>query len=157
VHTYAVTVTWTGNLGDGTRSYRGYRRDHTVEADGRPAIPASSDPVFRGDPARWNPEQLLVAAVSQCHMLWYLHLCADAGVVVLEYRDEASGSCRIHRDGSGEFTEVTLRPQVVVEDPATTERALALHADVGALCQIARSVAFPVRHEPSVSPAPPSP
>ena len=80
MHRYDVTVTWTGNDGEGTKSYRSYRRDHDVDAPGRPTVPGSSDPAFRGDPSRWNPEQLLVAALSQCHMLSYLHQCAANGV-----------------------------------------------------------------------------
>lgn len=154
MRSYAVTVTWTGNLGQGTRTYTGYRRDHTVGADGPPSIPGSSDPAYRGDPTRWNPEQLLLAAVSQCHMLWYLHLCADAGVEVVDYLDAAAGTVTEHPDGSGEFTQITLRPAVTIADPGMSERALALHADVGPLCTIARSLAVPVHHEPSVSSAP---
>ncbi|MFF4652242.1 OsmC family protein [Streptomyces sp. NPDC001380] len=98
-HTYDVTVAWTGNLGTGTDGYRSYARDHEVRADGPPPLPGSSDPAFRGDPARWNPEQLLVASLSQCHMLWYLHLCAAGGVVVTAYEDRAHGVLAM--DGSG--------------------------------------------------------
>jgi organic hydroperoxide reductase OsmC/OhrA len=151
MHTYRVSVTWTGNDGEGTATYRSYRRDHVVSAAGRPAIDGSSDPAFRGSGARWNPEQLLVVSLSQCHMLWYLHLCAEAGVVVVDYRDEAEGTMEENADGSGRFTSVTLRPAVAVADAAMVERAGALHHDVPARCFIARSVNFPVRHEPTVS------
>ena len=150
MHDYAVTVTWTGNDGDGTAGYRSYRRDHVVEAAGPPAIAGSSDPQFRGDAARWNPEQLLVAALAQCHMLWYLHLCADAGVVVVGYRDDAEGSMVLDSDGGGQFSSAVLRPRVTVDAEAMVERALALHGEVPALCFIARSVNFPVSHEPTV-------
>ena len=150
VHTYDVTVTWTGDDGPGTASYRAYRRDHVVDAAGRPAIPGSSDPAFRGDAGRWNPEQLLVVSLSQCHMLWYLHLCAEAGVVVHAYRDEARGDMEENADGSGQFVAVTLRPAVTVADAGMVERAMALHHDVPAKCFIARSVNFPVHHEPTV-------
>ncbi len=151
VHTYDVTVTWTGDDGEGTASYRGYRRDHVVAAEGRPDLVGSADPTFRGDANRWNPEQLLVAALSQCHMLWYLHLCATNDVVVTGYVDRAHGEMRTHRDGSGEFTSVVLRPAVTVAEPAMVERAVQLHADAPTLCFIARSVTFPVDHEPTVT------
>src|SRR5215472_8467847 len=78
IHSYNISVRWTGNRGTGTSGYRAYERDHDVTAEGRPVIAASSEPHFRGDPARWNPELELTAALAQCHMLWYLHLCAVA-------------------------------------------------------------------------------
>src|SRR5512134_1225943 len=104
-HDYETKVTWTGNLGDGTVSYRGYSRDHEVSAPGRPPLPGSSDPAFRGEATRWKPEQLLVASLSQCHMLWYLHLCAASGVTVLGYVDRATGAMEETQDGSGRFVE----------------------------------------------------
>ncbi len=152
-HRYAVTTTWTGDRGSGTSGYRDYDRSHTTTADGRPALLGSSDPAFRGDPARWNPELLLVAALSQCHLLWYLHLCSEAGVVVTGYRDGAAG-VMVEDAGGGRFTEVVLRPEVVVADAAVVERARALHAEAGRRCFIASSVAFPVRHEPVVTAGP---
>jgi organic hydroperoxide reductase OsmC/OhrA len=153
IHTYDLTVTWTGDQGQGTADYRSYARDHVVSAEGRPDLAGSADPTFRGDDTRWNPEQLLVAALSQCHMLWYLHLCATNDVVVTSYVDHAHGEMRTHKDGSGEFTSVVLRPEVVVAEPAMVERAVALHADAPTLCFIARLVNFPVTHEPTVRPA----
>lgn len=155
-HSYEVTVTWTGNLGTGTSGYRAYSRDHGVAADGRPVIAASSEPLFRGDPARWNPELELTAALSQCHMLWYLHLCAAAGVIVTSYTDDANGSMTEDDDGSGRFTEVVLRPRVVVASPGMTGAAARLHEEAHARCFIANSVNFPVRHEPVIT-APPGP
>lgn len=152
-HGYRVTVTWTGNRGQGTASYRGYDRGHEVTADGPPAIPGSSDPSFRGDPARWNPEQLLVAALAQCHMLWYLHLAAEAGVVVTGYTDEASGTMVTDGTGGGRFTEVVLRPRVELAEAGMAQRARDLHERAHELCFVANSVAFPVRHEPSVGSA----
>jgi organic hydroperoxide reductase OsmC/OhrA len=149
-HRYEVTVRWTGNTGSGTSDYRGYGRDHEVAGDGKPAIPGSSDPAFRGDAARWNPEELLVASLAQCHMLWYLHLCAVGGVVVTDYTDTPAGTMAMDETGGGRFTDVVLRPAVTVADPSMTERAQALHEEIGALCFIARSVSFPVRHEPTV-------
>ena len=150
MHHYEVAVTWTGNLGEGTRTYRSYRRDHEVTAEGPPVIPGSSEPAFRGDPARWNPEQLLVASLSQCHMLWFLHLAVQDGLVVTGYRDEADGHMAEDEDGGGRFTEVTLRPEVVLaDDPADrTERIARLHHRAHELCFIANSVNFPVRCEP---------
>ena len=127
VHTYDTVVTWTGNRGTGTSGYRHYDRAHQVTADGPATILGSSDPAFRGDPARWNPEQLLVAALSQCHMLQYLHQCAGAGVVVTGYVDHAHGTMTETGEG-GHFTEVVLRPQVSVASPAMMEAAMALHA-----------------------------
>ncbi|GHF47047.1 peroxiredoxin [Streptomyces mashuensis] len=162
-HTYDVAVTWTGNQGAGTATYRSFTRDHDVHAPGVPGkqpIAASSDPAFRGDPARWNPEELLVASLAQCHMLWYLHLCATGGVNVVAYEDRAHGVMTMDaHGGGGQITEVTLRPQVTVADAATAGKARALHADVPALCFIARSVNFPVHHEPviHVAPAPAQP
>jgi organic hydroperoxide reductase OsmC/OhrA len=150
-HRYAVTTTWTGNRGTGTSGYRDYSRDHEVAADGRPALAGSSDPVFRGDKARWNPELELVAALSQCHLMSYLHVCATAGVVVTAYEDHPSGTMAETDDGGGYFTEVTLRPQVTVADASMAAKARELHEDASAKCFIASSVNFPVRHEPSVT------
>jgi organic hydroperoxide reductase OsmC/OhrA len=144
-HQYEVSVTWTGDRGTGTSGYRDYGREHEVTADGPAALAGSSDPVFRGDRTRWNPEQLLVAAASQCHMLWYLHLCADAGVVVVAYVDDAVGSM----DGT-RFTEVVLRPRVTVTSADMVAAASALHADAHTRCYIANSVNFPIRHSPTV-------
>ena len=149
-HRYEVTTTWTGDRGTGTSGYRDYDRDHESVADGRPPLPGSSDPAFRGDPARWNPELLLVAALSQCHMLWYLHLCAEAGIVVTGYADAAEGTMAEDARG-GRFTEVVLRPAVTLADPAAAERATALHARAAECCFVASSLNFPVRHEPVVS------
>lgn len=149
-HRYEVTIAWTGNRGEGTARYRAYARDHEVMADGRPAILGSSDPAFRGDPARWNPEQLLVASLSQCHMLAYLHQCAVSGVVVVAYEDRAEGLMRETEDGGGRFTEVTLRPEVTVADASMTDAAVDLHQRAHDLCFIASSVGFPVRHEPEI-------
>ena len=148
-HSYDISVTWTGNRGTGTSGYRAYDRDHDVTADGLPAIAGSSDPVFRCGPGRWNPELELTAALSQCHMLWYLHLCAAAGVTVTSYADEAHGVMAEDADGGGRFTEVVLRPRVTVASADMIETATALHAGANAKCFIANSVNFPVRCEPA--------
>jgi organic hydroperoxide reductase OsmC/OhrA len=147
-HRYAVRVVWTGNRGSGTRDYRAYDRDHEVSDDGKTTIPASSDPSFRGDARRWNSEELLVATLSQCHMLWYLHLCAENGVVVTDYEDYPEGVMVEERDGSGRFKEVTLRPKITARNPEAIERARELHHDAHRLCFIANSVNFPVATEP---------
>src|ERR1700735_5211938 len=109
LHSYAVTVTWTGNTGTGTSGYREYKRSHEISASGKSTIAGSSDPAFRGEPTRWNPEELLVASLSACHQLWYLHLCAEAGIVVQAYRDDAVGVMAEQADGAGQFESVTLR------------------------------------------------
>lgn len=149
-HSYDVTVTWTGNTGDGTSSYRGYRRSHTVSTEGRPDLLGSADPTFHGDRERWNPEQLLLAALSQCHLLSYLHVCVSRGVVVTGYVDAATGSMTTDPDGSGRFTDVLLRPRVTVADEAMRAAAGKAHERANKLCFIANSVNFPVRHEPEV-------
>jgi len=150
-HRYQATITWTGNLGAGTAGYRSYSRDHEVSGAGKPVLPGSSDPAFRGDPERWNPEELLVATLSQCHMLWFLHLCAENGIVVRSYTDDAEGIMAEGDDGAGEFTAVTLRPRVAIADPAHANRARELHEEAGRVCFIARSVNFPVRCEPVIT------
>jgi organic hydroperoxide reductase OsmC/OhrA len=149
-HTYQIRVEWTGNDGEGTKTYRGYRRDHTIAAEGKAPIPGSSDPAFRGDRARYNPEELLVAALSSCHMLAYLHLCAVNHVNVVEYRDAATGTMRENADGSGEFVQVVLRPAVKVSAESDREKALELHHEAHKLCFIARSVNFPVEVDAEV-------
>ena len=149
-HRYEVAVVWTPNAGEDTSTYRSYARDHEVSADGRPTIAGSSDPPFRGDATRWSPEQLLVASLSQCHLLWYLHLCAVSSVVVVAYEDHPHGVMEQDASGGGRFTEVVLRPAVTVADESMVERALELHPSAHEHCFIANSVNFPVRHEPRV-------
>ncbi len=149
-HRYALTVSWTGNTGEGTSTYRGYRRTHTVAAEGPPELLGSADRTFHGDRDRWNPEQLLLASLAQCHMLSYLHVCVEAGVVVTDYVDRATGSMRTDPDGSGRFTEVVLHPEVTVADATMVEAATRAHHRAHELCFIANSVSFPVRHEPDV-------
>ena len=148
-HQYETALTWIGNAGSGTSNYRAYRRDHEIAAEGKPTIPGSSDPHFRGDPTRWNPEELLVASLSACHQLWYLHLCASAGIIVTEYEDRADGVMCENADGSGQFTRVVLRPRVTVAAGADVDLATSLHDRAHAMCFVASSVNFPVRHEPT--------
>lgn len=148
-HTYRTTVTWTGNRGTGTSGYRDYGREHEIAAGAKPMIPGSSDPAFRGDAARWNPEDLLVASVSACHKLWYLHLCAEAGVVVTAYVDEAVGVMVEDAEKGGYFTSVELRPVVTIAK-GDVDLAQALHAQAHGKCFIANSVNFPVTCMPRV-------
>ncbi|MET1036381.1 MAG: OsmC family protein [Arthrobacter sp.] len=148
LHRYDVAIRWTGNRGAGTADSRAYGRDHVVSAAGLPDLPGTADPTFHGDPDRWNPEQLLLAALSQCHMLSYLYLAARAGIVVTGYRDAAVGSLRLNRDGSGEFIEAVMHPVVTLADETRRGAADALHGDAHRVCFIARSVNFPVRAEP---------
>ena len=147
-HAYTVTVTWTGNTGRGASSYRDYERSHVIEIIGKPPIPASSDPAFRGDTARYNPEELLVASLSSCHMLWYLHLCSTAGIAVQAYQDVAEGVMIEDAAGGGRFKEVVLQPEITLPVGADQARAAALHGAAHAKCFIANSVNFPVRCEP---------
>ena len=149
-HTYTLTMEWTGNRGEGTRSYRGYGRDHVISAAGKPDLPGSSDPNFRGDPTRYNPEELLVASLSSCHMLWYLHLCSANRIVVVAYKDVPVGEMQEREDGSGEFVRVELRPRVQIASGCDAEKARALHAEAHHLCFIARSVNFPVETSPEI-------
>jgi organic hydroperoxide reductase OsmC/OhrA len=146
-HRYETTVTWTGNTGSGTSGYRDYQRTHEISAAGKPTVPGSADPAFRGDPARWNPEELLLASLSQCHMLSFLALCAVEGVVVTDYRDRAAGTMVQTPDGGGHFERVVLRPEVRFESPVHAERAAELHERAHHLCFIANSVNFPVQCE----------
>lgn len=146
-HTYTTHLVWTGNRGEGTSSYRAYDRAHEISVEGKPVLPGSSDPHFRGDGARYNPEDLLVASLSACHMLSFLHLCADAGIRVERYADAATGTMQLAADGGGDFTEVLLRPEVHVTGRVDAARLEELHERAHALCFIARSVRFPVRCE----------
>jgi organic hydroperoxide reductase OsmC/OhrA len=151
-HRYEIAVEWTGNTGTGTSAYRAYERRHEITAPGtgKPPLPGSSDPAFRGDPARWNPEELLVAALSACHQLWYLHLCATAGVVVVGYVDRAEGIMAEDPAGGGRFLRAVLRPVVTVSTGSDLALAHALHERAHAQCFIASSVNFPVTHEAEV-------
>jgi organic hydroperoxide reductase OsmC/OhrA len=146
-HSYGVTVRWTGNRGSVTSDYRSYGRDHEVSAGGPATLLGSSDRAFRGDPARWNPEQLLLAAASQCHLLSYLHAAAVSGVVVVDYVDSATAVMEEDGRGGGRFTEITLHPVVTVASADQVEAAEKLHEQANRMCFIAASLAVPVRHE----------
>jgi organic hydroperoxide reductase OsmC/OhrA len=149
-HQYSVTVNWTGNLGSGTSGYGAYSRDHEIGAEGKHNIQGSSDPAFRGDRSRWNPEDLLVASLSTCHMLWYLHLAADKRIVVTGYTDQPEGTMEERSDGSGRLTRVVLRPAVTIIGIDDMDRANTLHRVAHEKCFIANSVNFPVACEPKI-------
>jgi len=153
-HHYLVEVRWTGNQGVGTADYKSYARDHDISSPatpGKAVIAGSSDPAFRGDQSRWNPEELFVAAVSACHKLTYLHLCAVADIVVTSYCDAAEGVMAQSADGSGKFVSVTLRPRITITRAADLAKARALHHDAHARCFIANSINTPVDVEPVIS------
>lgn len=150
-HQYKVTTQWTGNEGTGTADYKTYSRNHLITITGKASlIEGSSDPSFRGDATRYNPEELLVSSLSACHMLWYLHLCATNGIVVTDYVDQATGIMEETADSSGRFREVTLHPIVTITDAAKTEKAISLHTQANRLCFIANSCNFPVKHDPEI-------
>jgi organic hydroperoxide reductase OsmC/OhrA len=152
-HSFAVSVEWTGNRGTGTSGFRDYGRDNLLTAEGKPAIEGSAARVFHGDASRWNPEETLIAALVECHLLSYLYVATQKGITVESYTDAATGVLRTEGDGTGRFESVTLRPIVSISsgDP---EVARAIHADAGRLCFIAASVNFPVLHEPTILVAP---
>ncbi len=142
-HRYAITTRWSGNTGRGTADYRAYERRHEIEIAGKSAIQGSADPAFCGDASRHNPEELLVAALSACHMLWYLHLCAEAGIVVTSYVDAAEGLMQEEAGGAERFVRVVLRPKIEIASGDATQ-ARALHHAAHEKCFIANSVNFPV-------------
>ncbi|WBH15477.1 OsmC family protein [Sphingomonas radiodurans] len=148
-HDFTARVAWSGNRGEGTRSYRGYDRTWSIATPGKPLVACSNDPRLGGDPALHNPEDLLIASLSACHMLWYLHLASVAGIVVSDYRDDPLGHGESTPDGAGRFVAATLRPTISVQRGADLAAADAIHGEIDKVCFIARSVAFPVRYEAS--------
>ena len=149
-HHYSATIHWTGNTGEGTKSYRGYQRSHAIVINGKPDILASSDPAFRGDKSRHNPEELLLASLSSCHMLWYLHLCSEAGIIVIDYVDNATGTMIETENGGGRFSEVILHPIVILSDETMIQKGAEMHKEANKLCFIANSVNFPLHHEAEI-------
>lgn len=150
-HDYSVSVRWTGNKGKGTLNYRAFERNHIISVENKSDIIGSSDPAFRGDKTKYNPEEFLVASLSSCHMLWYLHLCSEAGVIVADYIDNAVGTMVETLDGGGRFTRVVLNPVVIVTEHSMIEKAYELHTKANELCFIASSVNFKVDHSPVVN------
>jgi organic hydroperoxide reductase OsmC/OhrA len=148
-HKYHLTIQWTGHNGVGTTHYESYSRSHKLIIHQKTDIDCSSDPAFRGDPSKHNPEELFVASIASCHMLWYLHLCAEAGVHVIDYTDNAEGTMQITKNGGGHFIEVVLKPIVIVSKESMIEKARELHHKANELCFIANSCNFPILHEPT--------
>lgn len=146
-HNYSCSLKWTGNQGKGTAHYRAFQRSYTVSVDDKPDIFGSSDPIYRGDRTKYNPEELLVASLSSCHMLWYLHLCSEAGVIVMDYTDNAHGFMVETQNGGGRFVKVVLNPTVTVAEGSMIKMANDLHKKANELCFIANSVNFKVEHQ----------
>ncbi|WP_343605542.1 OsmC family protein [Fluviicola sp.] len=149
-HHYKALVTWTGNRGEGTTGYTSYDRNYTVQIDGKPDLKGSADTAFRGDASKYNPEDLFLISLSSCHMLWYLHLCADAGIVVSDYKDNPAGTMTEDPNG-GHFTSVVLHPEVIITDASRIDEANELHREAHKQCFIANSCNFPVTHEANCS------
>lgn len=147
-HEFTTQVTWTGNKGNGSIAYEAYGRDYRVEAKGKQPIDLSADALFRGDAEKYNPEDMLLASLSACHMLWYLHLCADAGVVVMNYVDHVSGILEFGGERAGKFTEVTLKPRIGITSGSDKNKAEQLHHKAHEKCFIANSCNFEIKIEP---------
>lgn len=149
-HSYSLTLDWQGNKGSGTSSYRAYGRDYVISMEGKPDILGTSDPAFLGDPKKHNPEDMFLASVASCHMLWYLHLASSAGIVVTAYEDKAEAEMVMNKDGSGQFSSITLKPTVTITEPDKAAVAEKIHEDVGTMCFIARSISVPIRHKATI-------
>ena len=148
-HNYSLTIEWTGNKGEGTTRYDAYDRDYNISAENKIDLLGSADAPFRGDITKYNPEDFLLASLSSCHMLWYFHLYADAGIIVTDYIDHPTGILLQNDTGSGAFSEVTLNPIVTVKEPSMIEKSLELHELANQKCFIANSVNFPIKHNPT--------
>ncbi len=149
-HDFPARVVWTGNTGTGTSAYKAYERTWDLAVEGKDVVHCSNDPMLGGDPTKYNPEDILIAAISSCHMLWYLHLCSQAGIIVTAYEDNAIGIGESEPSGKGRFIEAVLRPSITISagDP---EKAKEIHNEIHQYCFIARSVNFPIRHEAKIS------
>lgn len=147
-HEYTSTVVWTGNRGEGTINYRGYDRTWDIAIAGKEVVHCSNDPLLGGDPSKMNPEDLLISALSACHMLWYLHYASDAGIVVTSYIDRPVGFGVVEKGGAGQFTKAVLRPEITIRSGSDIETATAIHHRIHSVCFVARSVNFPVSYEP---------
>ncbi|MEO0327140.1 MAG: OsmC family protein [Pseudomonadota bacterium] len=149
-HEFPSRIRWTGNQGMGTSSYTAYQRTWDMCLDGKEVLSCSNDPMLGGDPSKYNPEDILIAALSSCHMLWYLHLCSQADVTVLAYEDNPVGIGNSEPSGKGHFVEAVLRPSITITPDSDREKAISLHDEIHKYCFIARSVNFPVRFEPEL-------
>ena len=149
-HEYPCRIKWTGNRGTGTSAYRAYDRTWNMAMEGKPVVNCSNDPLLGGDPSKYNPEDMLITALSSCHMLWYLHLCSTAGVTVTAYEDFPVGIGESEPSGAGRFVEAILKPKIIITPESDAEKAVSLHDEIHQHCYIARSVSFPVRYEPEI-------
>lgn len=147
-HEYTSAVVWTGNRGEGTNNYRGYDRTWDIAVTGKEIVHCSNDPLLGGDPAKMNPEDLMISALSACHMLWYLHFASDAGIIVTSYKDRPVGCGVIEKGGAGRFAKAVLRPEITIRPGSDIKTATAIHHKIHSVCFIARSVNFPVSYEP---------
>jgi organic hydroperoxide reductase OsmC/OhrA len=143
-HDYTCLIEWTGDRGQGTKTYRGYDRTWNIATPDKPVVSCSNDPLLGGDPTLHNPEDLLLSSLSACHMLWYLHLASSAGIVVRGYQDQPIGVGESTPDGAGRFLSATLKPRIRVQRGADLAKADAIHHEIHKVCFIARSVNFPV-------------
>lgn len=150
INEFSTQIKWTGNRGTGTSAYKAYDRTWDMKAEGKEVVHCSNDPMLGGDPSKYNPEDMLIAALSSCHMLWYLHLCSDAGVTVLDYEDNPVGVGESEPSGKGRFIEAVLRPKITITSGSDADKAVAIHDEIHEYCFIARSVNFPVRFEVEV-------
>lgn len=148
-HKYQITLVWSGNRGEGTKDYRAYDRSYLITAPGKPELLGSSDPMFRGDPKKYNPEELLLASLSSCHMLWYLHLCADHKIVITAYEDQPTAAMVVEPSGSGFFKEAMLNPVITLTDQLQIDLAKSLHEIAHKKCFIANSINFPLKINPT--------
>lgn len=146
LHPFTIKTEWTGNIGTGTSGYTDYNRNHIVSVEHKVDIQCSTDPLFKGDATKHNPEDFFISALSTCHMLWYLHLCADAGIIVTAYTDQATGILDLDK---GKFIEVTLKPNVIVSEEHMIAKAISLHHDANSKCFIANSCNFEIKHQPT--------
>jgi len=150
-HNYKSTIEWTGNTGESTKNYRSYERNYIISVDGKAEITGSSDPAFLGNPELHNPEDLLLASVSSCHLLWYLHFCSVNKILVLSYIDFAEGTMIESENGSGKFTEIILKPKILVAEKKMIKKAIELHQKANEYCFIANSLNFKVKHQPEIT------
>jgi len=149
-HKYTTAVRWTGNTGQGTATYKGYERTWDIAVPNKEIIHCSNDPLLGGDPTKMNPEDLLLSALSACHMLWYLHLASVAKIKVLAYEDHPIGDGENLPDGSGRFLSATLKPRIEVVAGSDIERALDIHNEIHKYCFVARSMNFPISYEAEI-------
>ncbi len=147
-HEYKLRLLWQGERG--TTDYASYNRGYRLIVDGKQELAGSADPAFRGDAGKHNPEELFLGALSACHMLTYLALCARRRLVVTAYRDEPSGTLTLEPGGGGRFTSITLRPRVTVFRAQDNAEAIALHERAHVACFIASSCAAPITVVPTI-------